>query len=73
MSCVVTLFLSTYLVIALIFFGFTLNEGIEKKTNWDVVRIAGLLACFFWPGVLLFGIHAVMSLQTERDSSPRIR
>jgi hypothetical protein len=59
--------LLAYLVIVLIFFISTLGEGIEKQAQWDAYRIAGLVACFFWPCVLLLGIRAALLVPADRE------
>jgi hypothetical protein len=73
MSYVVTLALSAYAMVALIFFGFTLDEGIEKQAKWDVCRMAGLVACIFWPGVLFLGIREALSIRADEVSDRRSR
>jgi hypothetical protein len=59
--------LLAYLAIGLIFFIFTLSEGIEKQAQWDAYRIAGLVTCFFWPCVLLLGIRAALLMSADKE------
>jgi hypothetical protein len=54
-----------YLMIFLTFFVFTLGEGIKKQAEWDAYRISGLVACFFWPCVLLLGVREALAQANE--------
>jgi hypothetical protein len=58
-----------YGAVAAIAFSVTLLEGWVNHDRWTVHRIAGLIACLFWPLPLLFFIlHGSVSRLATRLS-----
>jgi hypothetical protein len=59
--------LSAYCLIAAAVIAVTLLEGWTNHDRWTLHRIAGLVACVFWPlTALVFILHNIVASQTAR-------